>query len=299
MAQRPYPITERQMQAIRYGDDTEPGVVREALEYHEPLAQPSYMRREKATYQERFLFCKVDGDLLKGEKPPAHIQAMFEEIVGKSRIWRNGKEWMCVRFHPVLRRWCTYERRLDPERGENIWQVIMVHMEAVPHAKYLPPDILALPASDRQFVEHLVGWLGDYTLPDREDWEQMMLTCRGIFTPDEVEANLAAIELKKQRAHRSDQEAFDHDTVSYLGNAYIDAMNQEAGSGQRMRSVATIDVKSNPTVYRIERRKGFTVRTKLTAEDARREREAYDYVMGNKDVPEVEYVTVHEEKEAG
>lgn len=290
-AEKPYPLTQRQMEALHYGDA-------DPL-YHEPLAQPAYQRREKATYQERFLFCKVDGDILKGDKPPAHIQAMFEEIVGKSRIWRNGKEWMCVRFHPVLRRWCTYERRLDPKKGENIWQVIMVHMEAVPHKSYLPPDILALPSSDRQFVEHLAGWLGDYTLPDREDWEQMMLTCRGIFTPEQVEANLAAIELKKKRAHESDAESFDHDTVSYLNNAYIDAMNQEAGSGQRMRSVATIDVKSNPTVYRIEKRRGFTIRTKKTSEDARLEREAMDYVMGGDRDNNVEHVVVYEEKEAG
>lgn len=235
--------------------------------YLKPHGVHPSVRHALAEYGERYLYCRVDHDLESTRPPPPEVEAGLMDVFGRDRVYGpDGKRRLMVRMHPQLNRWCFWERRLDPSKGENYWKVIFVHQEE-PEEDTLPHDILELHEKKRMFIAHLYGNIGKYRLPNKEDFIRIERTDKKKYGYVDVEEHFHQQDeaAKAQAIYEADQLA--EEIVDYVWEAERDRANQEAGSGQRMTSYATVEVKKDPEKYKIEQRNGFFIRSRKSLEE--------------------------------
>lgn len=235
--------------------------------YLKPHGVHPSVRHALAEYGERYLYCRVDHDLEASRTPPPEVEAAMLDVFGRDRIFGpDGKRKLMVRMHPQLNRWCFWERRLDPSKGENYWKVIFVHQEE-PKDDTLPHDILELHEKKRMFIAHLYGHIGEYRLPNREDFIRIERTDKRKYGWENVEEHFhQQDEASKAEAIYENNQLIE-EIVDYAWEAERDLANQQAGSGQRMASYATVEVKKDPEKWAIEQRNGFTVRKRKSLDE--------------------------------
>lgn len=208
------------------------------------------MRRSvrKALHPEIFRHAYT-ADLLGNEKPPVHVQAACEELLGKEPD-------VLVRLHPLFKRWCVWERAHFREHGHAYTIVSLLH-ETPESEEALPSDFLGVP-----HLKHLHGLIGEYRLPTRVDFVEIASTVdRRRFTTDQIEENLNAYDLAEERAVECEREARIHDFTSYSWQAAQLDANQQSGACQKPWSLDTIRLKEGDR-YIIQERNGFRVRAK-------------------------------------
>lgn len=198
-------------------------------------------------------FCFVDPDYFRSfEQPPIGVESAMLEVFG-----RDACKDLKVRKHPFLGYWCLYERHKDPSMGENLWQVVEVYCEDV------KPGVIPEILRGDPYKEPFAKFYGEFRVPCKRDFEEISNTDKKRHTIAEIEAYFDKNELQEQRDRECEEEARTHDFLHYYFNMARDEANQEAGSGQRMSSYATVPVKENPERWAIEQKNGYKVRTRV------------------------------------
>ena len=222
------------------------------------------VRLETATLQEKMLFCFVDPDTFGGlDEPPDHVKAQFEDVFS-SRARCGDEVVLKLRMHPILKRWCLYEKVRNDNNTEHLWQVVWACSDDAEEG-VIPKDYQSDPR-----LHHFAGLIGEYRVPDKADFvevekfDQLKYGALNVFG---MEAERVAQELASSE---SDFESFTHDFVSYYGRQFIDDINQMYGSGQHMMAVMndlSEKVSRNPKFWKIEHRNGYSIRTRRTRDE--------------------------------
>jgi hypothetical protein len=116
------------------------------------------MRPTAKRYHWNEIYGYFDPDSIKSpEKAPAHVQAAFDELIGKEPQFK-------LRLHPWFRRWACFQKM--PGGGEGAYSCFSVFF-GDPEEGWLPPD---LDLDDHRY-ENLRGLMGCYRLPTKKDFE--------------------------------------------------------------------------------------------------------------------------------
>ena len=199
-------------------------------------------------------YCYVDPDLLADlDSPPEHVQAAFEEVFGDRIEDPDGRERLKLRVHPHFRRWCLYERALIPELGDSLWKVVWIAQDE-PVKGHLPEDL-----KGDIYKAHFTGMLGDYKEPDKADFELVEQFDKKKYGVNAVNELAGKLQETEEAALEEYEAARTEDFLDYYWNMAYDEANQEQGSGQHMRSVASVKLKANIERYRHTRKNGYTL----------------------------------------
>ncbi len=215
---------------------------------------------------QKWMFLCVDPDTFGGlPEPPEHVRVAFREVFGSRDVVNNTRV-LKLRMHPILKRWCLWELGRLRDNSDYIWHCVWIcgSLEC-PHENYVPSDYQHEP-----LLHHFAGIIGEYRLPTRDDFEMLDRFDRVKYGADAVENYQIEMENAVTRARESEFESFTHDFVHYHAHMYIDEANQRAGSMQK--TWMTIEnlserFRCNPAFYVIEKRHGFKIRRKRTAQE--------------------------------
>lgn len=217
--------------------------------------EPLYVRRSKHWE----VFMKVDPDQLRqSEKPPAHVQAALEDVMGRDRM-KDLK----LRVHPHLRRWCLFERIKDPQSGQtNAWAVVST-FQGEAREGWLPPDI-----QDRPNIRHLTGEIGEFRMPTKRDFEIIEQYDKKKYGYKEVDKLHLNQEQKEKDDKNFEWDDYSRDFLDY--NFWLACRDAQAHYSKGMYSVPTVAVKSSPAKYHKEwmatANGGYWVTKKITKE---------------------------------
>lgn len=217
-------------------------------------------------------YCYVDPDILASCEPaPIGIDAEMKEILGDQLKDDDGSIRVKLRMHPHLKRWCMYER--VKKGGQQYWKVFSIFMhEPVPGQ--MPSDYQNLEISTRQWYAHFTGMVGEFRLPNRQDFLELKRFDTRRHTTDEIEGLLRSREEQEEAGTESNWEDWQHDFLSYYFRLAMQEANQAAGSCQKPWSNATIPVGENAERWTrvwvaTSEKDGYWVRTKKTADQRR------------------------------
>jgi hypothetical protein len=170
------------------------------------------------------VFDRIDPDKLAATPPPPdHVLRAFQDVFG-------GRDGLKLSFHPHFKRLCMMQRIEDPSTGSACWAIVSVFQES-PQPGWLPPD---LDVSDKRY-EVLRGMIGAFREPTKKDFE---LIAKVDPRRKQEEIVAALDEHEAQETKDYERTMFDHnvDAIEYRFNEIKDGANQDAGSGQHMRS---------------------------------------------------------------
>lgn len=206
----------------------------------------------------------VDPDQLANlAEPPPHVTAAMEDVLGDWAKDLDGNARIKCRVHPHMHRWALYEREYMPGIGEELWRCFYV-FQTEPKSGYLPVDM-----DGDLYKAHYRGRIGDYVEPDRSHFELIEQFNLHKYGVDVVDERLGALEEKEYNEADANEE---ERTAAFLDDNWFlawDEANQNAGSGQYMRSTHCMNFKykSNLSRYRRVEKNGYTVIEKKTREE--------------------------------
>lgn len=181
---------------------------------------------------------RVTGDAYSGRDPdlvcwsppaPPHLQKAFDDVFAYCKNFPDGTVRLKLRQHAHTKEWAIYQ---CTNIVENSWQCWYRAREWTPSEGHIPKDL----AIDK-FTVGLSKVLGDFYEPARDMFEMVEKANVQKYGVDTVNAFVG----KPQEDHIANAEksftAFEEDWLSYNFNAECDQANQNAGSGQHMRSI--------------------------------------------------------------
>lgn len=218
-------------------------------------------------------YCYVDPDILASCEPaPIGIEADMREILRDHMIDDDGQVRIKLRMHPHLKRWCMYER--VKKSGQVYWKVFSIFMEE-PNGQ-LPRDYEALEPTSRKWYAHFAGFIGEFRLPNRTDFQEIKRFDMRFHTTAEVEALLDSREALETAETDASWDDWQQDFLSYYFRQAMQDANQAAGSGWKPWSQATIAVGESEerwtrTWVVTTEKDGYWLKTKKTSEQRREE----------------------------
>lgn len=220
--------------------------------------QPGYrrkIRRERngQAYQGR-------ADLLTSDGVPEDVMNLFRDVFAYQLDDKteDGREKLRLVMLPHINRIGIVELHLDPTHGEN-WRTIW-YAQHMPVEGKLPSDY-----EGNLELAHHTGRMGEFKLPDREEFEHVERCDRKRYGVDAVEEFIHSFEARDAYLSEFKMRDFERAFCDYYFNQEVDDMNQLFGSGQRMRSVATIMLKSDPARWKRVQHEGWVEVTKRKA----------------------------------
>lgn len=204
---------------------------------------PGASRRERRTYHD-WMFCDAHPRKYGAmSTPPIGVETWLKDVFGD-----RAKD-LLVFMHPHLKRWCLGERHRDPAMGEEMYQVIWICAEA-PETETTGERAgeWAIPSDYKgdRFLECFGQFVGEFKLPTRQDFEEIEQGDRKRYGVDAVSEMFEAREEAPQKEKERLLKDYTEDFLDYYFNLACDEANQRAGSGWHMRSVATVNLFSNP-----------------------------------------------------
>lgn len=207
------------------------------------------------------------ADLHSWDPLPTEITNAFEEVFRDRLFDSDGRQRLRLVMHPHLKRVTMIEMHLDPAKGGEAWQTIWVCQHR-PEKGHLPVDYRA----DKE-MWHLTGRVGEFKWPELEELQDIERLDRVKYGVDSVEAFIHSFEMKEELETGRKMEDFTYGFLSYYFELAVDEANQEAGSGQKMRSLDTLcPPKSNPERWGREEKEGYTIVHKKQSLDGLRKR---------------------------
>jgi len=210
------------------------------------------LRKARGTKEERELWCCVHPDYL-GQMlaPPPEVEAGFRDVMGE-RLIKEGQLSFLLRRHPIINRWCVYERQWHQGFGMVVWRVSWIICERPKSIDHVPEDLVGTA------VEHLAGVVGDYCVPTKADFEWWASRYdRRRLSPTEIE-NMQF--LHEQEDAKEAERVLDdqtHDFCSYYGRLAMDGINQSHGSCHRTMSFDDVTTRALNSPMRYEDRGGY------------------------------------------
>jgi hypothetical protein len=205
-------------------------------------------KKVRAQWHPEIMRPAYDPDELDPCSPraPPEVQVAFEELVGKEPRFK-------LRLHPLFKRWCGWER--VPVNGTSDKYVPFLLCQDEPlDDEGIPSDY-----RDRPDLWHLGGIIGEYRLPTRQDFVDVLKFDRWRYRTDEIEEHLDAHQVQQEKDAACTREAQLHDICSYTFEAIRDTENQRAGSGQRLSSYDTIEIRPDGARYAHYQAEGYKV----------------------------------------
>lgn len=233
--------------------------------------KPGWGAKKRAEDHLKWVLPFVPADDIRGELP-SDIRAVREDVLGDLIRDEDGVVRLRYGWHPLMKRWCEFTMVRRPDQGERgqLWQVCYIYMKD-PQPKVLPTDLNSDIAH-----RHYRGLIGEYSLPTREDFENIrrygarhqklgthMQRLERLSEPLRAQENESNRQLDDRgRAH-----------CDYYANEAIDLANRRAGSGWHMRTTWIDDKSPGATEYKegIKFKKtiknGYTIIEKRTEEE--------------------------------
>lgn len=207
----------------------------------------------KSRYPELYIGFTDDMVQMSGFQPTKEIQARFEEVFD-----RDQRENLRIILHPFFKRWSIVERTWH--KGQATWQLVTMFHDT-PKDDHLPPDLYDFWG---RAAEHLRGRIGEFRNVTYQDLEFIEKCDFRKYGWENVDAFLAKFDEEEKREEQRIMEDRLDDFLDY--NFWLAMRDAQAHYSQPW-STRSVDLKSDPSRYRIEDKGGYKVRTRIYGDE--------------------------------
>ena len=206
----------------------------------------------KARYPE--LYIGFTEDMVNAaQQATPEIKARFEEVFD-----RDQRENLRIILHPFFKRWSIVERTWH--KGQPLYQLVTM-FHGTPKEDHLPPDLYSFWG---RAAEHLRGRIGEFRNVEYQDLEFIEKCDFRKYGWEAVDSFLAQWDEEK---HREEQRVLDDRIEDFLDYNFWLAMRDAQAHYSQPWSTRSVDLRSDPSRYHIERKDGYTVRTRIWGEE--------------------------------
>lgn len=206
---------------------------------------------DRETFNQWLLLDTRPDKLGKAREAPPAWDVWLERAYGKTEA-KNYK----ILMHPFFKRWCLWEKHQIEGRG-TVWGIKYICCAAPePDRNDLywrtPVDY-----QDDPILTGLAQFIGDYREFTQDDFYELYGFERKHHTAKEVIEHSQANHVKQRAEGKANlREAIDSSN-DYWFDYEMNLVNQEFGSGQRMKSYPTVEAHA-PKTFRVEK-EGYIV----------------------------------------
>lgn len=211
---------------------------------------PRYVRKLKHWE----MFVGLTDDLINMcEKPSDQVQAWFRDVFSEEQ-----RRELNLRLHPLYKRWTLFQK-IRKENGEYVWGVVCSVYED-PKPGLLPVDL----QRKDHLLDHLTGYMGENRPFEKVDFEFIEKMDTKKYGVKGVCEFIERLEKDKEVSYDKQWDDFIDDFLDYN---FWSAMRDAQETYSKPWSVGTVELKSDPSRWKVEKKNGYTVKTRIHGDE--------------------------------